>query len=130
MGAFEQSDRRHGIEYPGEFAHLRHVRLTEKYRPVKIDAAGDEIEREVDYPFPERLRIRVGGERVVVGDEKETLAFVLKCADLADRPEIISEVRRAGRLYSGQYSHFIFPSVSSEIYSVQTLAPSPAGQMK
>ncbi len=70
-----------------------------------IEAQGQQVDRDVERPLPQLLRIADRRQRVQVGDEIKRLFVILQSDVLADRAEIIAPVDRAGRLDAAEYAH-------------------------
>ena len=61
MGAFQQSHRRDRAQDPGQLRHLRHIGLAEERGALRIESAGEEIERD-----PARFSRSAAGSRKLV----------------------------------------------------------------
>src|SRR5262249_11571134 len=119
----EQAHAGDGREDPSEFGDFRHVRLAVEGRFLWIEAEGQGIDGDIADVFTQdvgrgpRLSLRFlgllhvlahrlpeGGQRVVICDEIEALALVLKSNVLLDGPEVVADVQLPGRLNAGQDS--------------------------
>ena len=103
--AFEQTHRRYRAEQPRQFGHFRHIGLFEKHRFLRVEAAGEEIERDLEAVPAPLSGVEQRSHRVIVGDEIKRLASFLKLDGRLHHPEIISQMQRAGGLDARQNSH-------------------------
>ena len=101
MAALQQPHRRDGAQHPGQLGHLRHVGLPEEHRPLRVEAAGEEIQRHVERVLAALGGVDQRGHRVIIGDEIERLALLLQLDGGLHHPEVIAEMQRARRLNAG-----------------------------
>ncbi len=85
-----------------QFGDLRHGRLQEDDRPLRIDAGREPIEHDVAARVVNRLRIfESGRERMEVGDFEVRLHRLAQTHPGIERAEQVSEVKAAGRPVPG-----------------------------
>ena len=99
------ADRAHRREYPRELIHLGHGALQEEHRTLGIEAAGEEIDRELTRVSAKIRRALDRGHRVVVRDEVECLALILQPHGRLHRAEVIADVKFPAGLQPGQNAH-------------------------
>src|SRR5207302_5637859 len=73
---------------------------------IRIESAGEEIDRDTTAVFPQPVRIPHAGKRVVVGDEIERLSFGLQRNGRLNHPEIVTNMESAAWLDPGKNAHF------------------------
>src|ERR1041384_7013361 len=81
---------------------LRHVRLNEDDRDLRVDPRSEIEAREFARLARERLRVLGQGDRVQVDDAEEALVLVLQRGPVAQRAEIVADVYVAGRLRAAE----------------------------
>ena len=102
MRPLEKTHPRDGGQDPRELGDLGHFGLPEERRFFRIEPESEIVERHGADVLPERSGILDRGERVVIRDEEEALAFFLERDVLADRAEVVPEVELSRRLHAGQ----------------------------
>ncbi len=98
VAVFEHGHGRQGAEDPCEFTDFGDVALAEEGGFGGVEAAGEEVEGEVEDVGAEGFGVLETGERVVVGDEVEGVAFVLEGDGGLHHAEVVAEVQTAGGL--------------------------------
>ena len=101
MRPLEQADWRDRRQNPGQFGHLRNVRLPKQRAAFRVETAGQKIERNAATVFAQHLRIAHAGEGMIFGDEIERFAFGLQLDGRSHHAEIISDMQHATRLDAG-----------------------------
>ncbi len=102
MGVLQHRHRRQRAENPGELADAVDIGLPEERRLLRVEPAGQEIERDAAGVFPQQRRIVEGGQRVIIGDEIKGLAALLPLDGGTHHAEVIADVRDAGGLDAGE----------------------------
>ena len=99
--ALQQAHRSNRRQHPGQLRHFRHIRLAKENRLLRIQPAGQEIQRHIQRIGAALLGIEQRSHRVIIGDEIKGLPFFLQFNGWPHHPKIIPDVQRAGRLYAG-----------------------------
>src|SRR5438445_8143913 len=105
MGALKKTHWRYGRQYPLQLRHLGNIALQEERAAIGIESAGEEIDRDTPAVFAQLIRIPHAGERVVIGDEIEGLAFGLQRDCGPNHPEIIANMEDATWLNARKNAH-------------------------
>ena len=80
---------------------LRHFRLYKQRRLRGINASGQPVNHHVPGVLLDlRRAIVMGGQRVPVGDKKETLMLVLQAHPVFEHAVIVTKVQRSGRTHA------------------------------
>ncbi len=86
-----------------ELVELRHLRVSEDRRALRVDADRQVIRDQLLDIVGQRGGAVTIGDRLVVGDEHDRLdAEVLKPHPVEQRPEVMAEMQRTGRSISGE----------------------------
>ena len=110
---------RHGDEVhiiEGQFRQLRNHRLDEKCALLRVEPAGEIVQRDVQNVLSHLLRmLGVVRQRLRVGDHDVDFVvppLVLKAHALLQRADVVSHVQTAGRAVACQYNllHALVPS--------------------
>ena len=103
--AFEEAHGGQRCQKPGKFGDFGDIGLAEEEGFFWVEAAGEEIERDVHCIAAAFGGVEERRHRMVVGDEIEGFAFVLQFDGRLHHPEIVAHVQRTGGLDAGQNSH-------------------------
>ena len=98
VAVFEHGHGCQRAEDPCEFTDFGDIALAEERGFGWVEAAGEEVEGEVEDVGAEGFGVLETGERVVVGDEVEGVAFVLEGDGGLHHAEVVAEVQTAGGL--------------------------------
>src|SRR5690242_417458 len=79
--------------------------MAKKRGAFGIKSTGQKIERNAPTVLAQYLWVAHAGERVVIGDEIERLAFRLKRNSRLHHAKIIADVERTAGLNSGKNAH-------------------------
>ena len=96
-GALQLADVGVHAQQQRQLGHLRHVALDIDRRHLGIEAGGEVLRQHVLHVAVQRFGIGMGGQRVVVGNEKETPVGVLHLDEIAQGPEVVAQVQPAFR---------------------------------
>ncbi len=130
MAPFQQAQRRHVRQQPGQFVHLRQIALAVKRGPFGIQPAGQEVQRHVPGALAQGLGVRHRRQPVVVRDEQKGLALLLQLQGRPHHPEIVPDVQLARGLNTRQNSHDPFSPSLAENNPRILPAPPPAAKLK
>ena len=101
MSAFQQSHGSDGGKNPGQLGHLRHIRLQKKRPALGVQPAGQKVDGHPATVFTQGLRVSHAGERMIIGDEIESLALGLEADGGAHHAEIVADVEDPAGLNAG-----------------------------
>ena len=101
----QQAHWRDRRKHPRELGDFSHVGLPPKNAAGGIEAAREEIQRDIERELPALRGVRERRHRVVVRDEIERLALLLELDGGQHRPEVVAQMQRARGLDAGQNSH-------------------------
>jgi hypothetical protein len=87
-----------------EHGMVRHTRLNEDRRALRIDARREPIDEQFADEFLDATGVRIiCRQRMPVGDEKKALVLVLQRFPVLERSQPIAEVQEAARLHAAQH---------------------------
>ena len=95
--ALKPADRRKGFEDPGQLRMRRHMGLDE-HRLVWLDPTGQVHRGQVEGVFAQHRGVLWQGDGVQVDDAKDVVVLVLVANPVADRSEVVADVKAATRL--------------------------------
>src|SRR5581483_4134301 len=95
---FELADRGDRVEYPRQLGMFRHRRLHEQDGGVRIDAGGEQADRQIPRPDTKIRRIIRNGDRVIVDDTEDRLVATLHLHPVPYGAEVIPDVELTGWL--------------------------------
>ena len=101
MAALEQAHGRQGAKQPGEFGYFGNIGLDEEYGFLRVQSAGQEIQRDIQGILAPLRGIEQRGHGMVIGDEIVGLPLVLQFDRRLHHAEIIAQVQRARGLNAG-----------------------------
>jgi len=96
--ALQPADRRHGVEEPAQLGDLRPMRLDKDGASFRVKAQGDQGGRHLEGLAAQHLRIVDVCQGVVVDDAVDRLIAILQSHVIADRAQVVAQVRPAGGL--------------------------------
>src|SRR5262245_1677689 len=108
MASLQKAHWSYRRQEPGELRHLRKIGLFPENRLYRIESTSHKVERHVQRVLASLLRIKQGRHRMVISDEIEGLAFLLKLDGGLHHSKVIADVKGARRLDTGQNSHVVF----------------------
>ena len=98
--ALELSERRNGVEKPGQLGMFRNLRLHEQRGRARIDSRREQADRHLAPALAQLHGVVPGRDRVIVDDADDRVEFVLQLRPVFHRAEIVADVQLPGRLYS------------------------------
>src|SRR4051812_13583602 len=113
MSPLQQSFGSHGRQNPRELGDLRHVALPEECALVRIKPTSKEVERDPPAVGPQSFRIINRRQGMIIGNEIKRFALRLQRNGRPHHPEIIPDMKNAGRLNPGENTHCKFPILPS-----------------
>ncbi len=90
---FQKVHRCHSHEEPRELGDLRHVRLAEEGRPLRIEAQGEIRQCHLAGVVLQYLRVVDRREGVQIGNEVKRLLVILQVDVLTDGTEVVAPMR-------------------------------------
>jgi hypothetical protein len=103
--ALQQAHRGDAAQDPGQLGDLGHIRLAPEGGLLRIEPAGEEVDRQIPHMTAQGGGIVDRGERVVVGDEIKGLALLLQPDGRLHHAEVIANVETAAGLDAGENAH-------------------------
>ena len=94
------ADRRDRVQQPLQFRMLRHMRLNEERRALRIDTRGEQTDRHLSSPGGQRPRIVGVGDGMQIDDAENAFMHLLQPDPVLDRTEPVADVEFTGRLNS------------------------------
>ena len=83
-----------------QFGYLRHVALNIYRSDIGVETCRQVLRQHVFHVFVQNRRVRMRGQRVVVGNKKEAACLVLHHYEILQRSEVIDKMQLAGRANS------------------------------
>jgi hypothetical protein len=100
--AAELAELGRAVQDPGELAVLRHRRLAEEERLVRIDPAGEQVDGHLVHAGRHLVRGVALGDGVVVDDGVDAAVRLHQPDPVADRAQVVADVELAGGLDPGE----------------------------
>src|SRR6516162_6169580 len=86
---------------------LRHVRLDEQCATLRVEPGRKIVDDDFERVLLNAGRVGViGGQRVPIGDEEETVITILQADPIAQRADVVAEVQFSGGSHAAQNAAF------------------------
>ena len=95
-------------EQQRQFGHLRHVALHVDGSHVGVDARGEGLGKHRPDVLVQARRVVMRSQRMVIRDEKVAFRIVLHSDEIAQRPEIVSQMELSGGSDATEYYIHVF----------------------
>jgi len=101
--SLQPTERREHAEEGVEAVVLQDVRLLEDDAAARIEAGGEEVQRDLEDVFLDAAGVGVvGGEGVEVGDEEVAVVVLLEVDPVVEGTHVVAEVQATGGAHAGE----------------------------